>query len=602
MMNQNSTNPTDAASQPIPPPATDEEKLKLPTEVPADVPVEEEFEEETPIELKPEIMRFVLSDHYLRSVESVKSEFKLNDEDSIFIDDLDRLVMAGDLDLESYLVALEDEFKNKIPDADRDRMYARLLAERFVPLNDALQPSAEEVAKAEGLQLPAGSYYRVYLKPLSFSGTATEVSETAGLSSAGGPLRDRLRNLILEKVKNKMVDAQIMETLTRGLDFGGLGLEKSLAVKVLAVLNDILSRAQIMSEEEYSAWLTEKIQPKATVQAGKPQRPPSPEDAEIEAIKQDMHLPAAGVKGASEQAVDAIVTQLGPLALDEYLTDRLRNAVSSRLRDVRSEIEFRQLLARSRKVGGLELDEAKVNEVAGQVEQGYQKFHTNIAGEEKQKIEVQLAEQKQKIEERRGREAQERAAWFEEKIKSRSSGEAQALQGLNRLRSLETREAAKEQEKFGPMLEVPAEGQSTVKVSSATVKLEQTQAAAPSSLDSITPATKSSAPKLVGLVGELGSMNMEEFRRLDREPATAAQKILQKIQTLAQESLEKRLDGIKSFRASPLQTTYVSLMGESFRTGKPVLDLAAAKRQSGENTLSPDEVRALLQINSQLNV
>ena len=152
------------------------------------------------------------------------------------------------------------------------------------------------------------------------------------------------------------------------------------------------------------------------------------------------------------------------------------------------------------------------------------------------------------------------------------------------------------------MLEVPAEGQSTVKLSSATIELEQAQAAASASLDSITPAVKSSAPKLVGLAGELGNMTMEEFRRLDRDPAAAAQKILQKIQTLAQESLEKRLDGIKSFRASPLQTTYVSLLGESFRTGKPVLDLAAAKRQGGENTLSPEEVRALLKINSQLNV
>ena len=448
MMNPN---PINSASQPTPSPAPAEEELKLPVVAPAadDAPVEEEaVEEETPVELKPEIMRFVLSDHYLHSVDSVKSEFKLNDDDAIFIDDLDRLVMAGDLDLESYLVALEDEFKNKISDAERDRMYARLLAERFVPLNDAIQPSAEEVAKAEGLKLPAGSYYRVYLKPLSFSGAATEVSETAGLSSAGGQLRDRLRNLILEKVKNKMVDAQAMETLTRGLDFGGLGLEKSLAAKVMAVLNDILSRAQIMSEEEYSAWLTEKIQPKATVQAGKPQRPPSPEDVEIEAIKQDMHVPAAGVKDASEQAVEAIAAKLGSLALDEYLTGRLRNAISSRLRDVRSEIEFRQLLARSRKVGGLELDAEKIDAVAGQVEAGYKEFHTHIAGEEKQKIEVQLAEQKRKIEERRGREAQERATWFEEKIRTQRSGQTQALQALSRLKNLEAREAIKEQEKF----------------------------------------------------------------------------------------------------------------------------------------------------------
>lgn len=607
-MNQNASVGLPAPAPVSAPAAQDKEEVRPAQALPASEPapsvagpaaaVLEEVEEELPIELKPEIMRFVLSDRYLNSVESVKQGFKLNDEDSIFIDDLDRLVMAGDLDLESYLAALEDEFLNKIPETDRDRLYARLLAERFVPLGDAIQPTAAEVAKAEGLNLPAALYYRVYLKPLSYSGAATEISESAGISSAGGPLRDRLRGLIAERVKNKMADAQAMETLTRGLDFGGLGLEKNAAVKVMAALNDILSRARIITEDEYSVWLTEQTQPQTTVQAAKPQRPPTLEEAEIEKIKKDMSLPAAEAKGVLDQAVDAIINQVGPQALDEYLTSRLRNAISSRLRDVRSEIEFRQLLARSRKVGGLELDEAKTDEIARRVEAGYREFHNHVAGEEKQKIEVQLAEQKQKIEERRGREARERAVWFEEKIKTRRAGETQALQALSRLKTLEARETAKEEEKFGPLVEAQTEGQPTVKISSATAELDQIQAAASPALDSI----KSAAPKLMGLVGELGSLTMNEFRRLDQDPAKAAQKIMQKIQTLAQESLEKRLDGIKSFKASPLQTAYVSLVSESFRAGKPVLELAAEKRKSGENTLSPEEVRALVQISSQLNV
>ncbi|MBU1032823.1 MAG: hypothetical protein ABII13_04155 [Patescibacteria group bacterium] len=563
--------------------------------------VTEDTTEEVTVELEPAVMRFVLSDHYTDSVNAVKTNFKLTDEDAMFIDDLDRLVMGGQLDLESYLVALEDEFAQKMKDDERDRMYSQLLSERFVPLGDLIVPTAEEVAKAEGLTLPSTPHYRVYTKPLSYSGVTSEVAETAGVSLTGGPLRERLRALVAGKAKGDVVDAQILETLTRGSDFGGLGLDKAGASKILVAMQDILKRVKVMTEDEYSAWLSRGAEmPKKVT------RPPTDEEMEIDAIKKEMLPPKPEVKSVSEQAVEATLERITYKPKGDYLIKRMRNAVSSRLRDVRSSIEFKQLLTRSSKVGGLDMSPEDAEQVVKQVETCYQEFHQSVVTEEKRKIEVQLSEQKQKIEDRRKQEAEEHATWFEEKIRARRAGETQAAEVLGKLRKLETKEKTAEEAKFGPMVASSESGSRKleagskkapdgIKVSKASAEL--TKEVAPISVDVVRQGT---GPRLMGLAGELGSITMDEFRRIDKNPEQAAQKLMQKIEILGQESPDKRMEGIKLFKASPLHSTYVSLVGESFRAGKPVFALADEKRKAGENTLSPDEIKAIIQLNSKL--
>lgn len=573
---------------------------------------------EVTVELDSAMLEFIFSSRYQASLDTVKRLYNFNDQDTVFISDLDRLVMAGQLDLEGYLVALEDRFAASLSQAQRDKLYAQLLAERFVPLGDKLSPSAIEVARTEGLTLPPTPHFQLYFKPLTYSGAATEVASMAGFSTLGGPIRERLRELLISKLKGIRTDAQVVEMLGRGLDFGGLGLDKRMADQALLAMNDILKRAKLLSEDEYANWLADEARknaaPAPVASSASSSVPLTEEDQEIARIQSRMPQPLIDLSSTLAQAVETTLQRLSYRPTDDYLARRLRNVISSRLRDVRSALELKQLLMRDIKVGGVGLSSTEAEQVAKQIEAAYQEFRTPIAHEEKTKIEQQLEEQKKKVEERRRQEAEEHAKWFEEKIRARKAGEMEkneAIQGMRRSLSvaslaspIDIKEKQAETAKFGPLIPAsssvnpfPQPQTAGVKVSPATFELAQTTSASRPRMDGVTYA----GPQLVGLVGELKSLTVPEFRRLSRQPQEAAKKIQQKIETLAQESFEKRIEGIRALQGSPLQEAYMALVGESFRTAKPVGVLAEEKRAAGQDSLSSDEIGAIIQLNSALH-
>ncbi len=514
-------------------------------------------------------------------------------------------------------------------------MESKLLAERFAPFGDALKPSAIEAAKTAELVLPSIPHYQVYTKPLTFSGAATEVAATAGFSLIGGPLRERLRELIVSKVKGVRVDSQVLETLSRSADFGGLGLDKSTAEKTLAAMKDILSRATVISEDEYGSWLSKEASGKAKVEDGmlNIEGGKTAEEEEIEAIQAKM--PGVSPKAATEleAALEATFARVAYRPPSEYLTNRLRNAISSRLRDVRSAEELRQLFRRDTKVGGLSLDQAQSEAIAKTVEESYKEFHDRITSEEKNKIDRQLSEQQRKIEERRRREAEEHAKWYEERVRQRKDEEVKQKTATEEFRQsfarapvtpLERKERRIEMEKYGElvpapasrmtqpfdgsMLQSPVKTESTgVSVSKATVEISKTAASVRPTVDAVRHAAepskteKKAGPQLYGLIGELGSLSIAEFRRLAKSPEEAVKKISQKIEILGQESFEKRLEGIRAYQQSPFQASYVALVAESFRRAKPVAELAEEKRAAGGDALSPDEIAAIVSFNSTLH-
>ena len=96
-------------------------------------------------------------------------------------------------------------------------------------------------------------------------------------------------------------------------------------------------------------------------------------------------------------------------------------------------------------------------------------------------------------------------------------------------------------------------------------------------------------------------MTLTEFRRLAKDPEVAAQKIKQRIDTLAQESFERKVEGIAAWQSCPLQSSYMTLVSDSFRLGKPVVQLAEDKRKAGENVPSPAEISAIISLNSKLH-
>ena len=280
-----------------------------------------------------------------------------------------------------------------------------------------------------------------------------------------------------------------------------------------------------------------------------------------------------------------------------------------------------QILQRDVKVGGLGLSVEEMGILGASIEAGYVKFHAPIMEEEKKKQVEQFAIQAQKIEERKKKEAEEHAKWFQERIAARKAEEVATAAAATDLKKffalpLELKQEKVETERFGKMVGAVEAGtkvivgpmnekkensgqpaaRAEVKISAQTVEIRAAAPAKPRIDDVARPAAR-----LTGPIQELQNMSLPEFRRLSKDPDEAARKILEKIETLAKESFERRAEGVQSWQSCALQRSYVSLVGAAFAAGKPVGVLAEEKHAADANILSPAEISSILSLNSQLH-
>ena len=175
---------------------------------------------------------------------------------------------------------------------------------------------------------------------------------------------------------------------------------------------------------------------------------------------------------------------------------------------------------------------------------------------------------------------------------------------------MDVKEKRVETEKYGELVPAPAAfvtpstsaipavpAPSAIKVSKATADMAAVPAAPKPRMEDV----KSAAPRLMGPVQELKALTLSEFRRLAKEPEQAAEKIMEKIDTLGQESFERRVEGIKAWQQSGIEQSYMALISESFRLGKSIAALAEEKRAQGEDVPSSAELAAIISLNSKLH-
>ena len=571
-------------------------------------------------DLSNEAIAFLTSKYYASVTEDVAKKFDLSADDLTFLNEMDHLVLGKSLTLKEYVAALRSEFP-QMDAKKKEELLARLIAERFMPWGDALVPSAQTVSREEKIYFPSVPYYAVYTKPLTYGGAAGEVARMAEINIQGA-VRERLRDLIMSKVKGIRIDAQIEEQLARPADFGGLGLTKEQAGAAMDAVNDILKRAKVMTEDDYSVWLAGDMRAKAEVrEPGTGNREPDEDGEEIAAIKGKMPQPVRDTASVLALSTETILKRLSSKPADEYLLKRLENIVSTRLRDVRSRNEVLMKLMRDAKVGGVGLERKDAEKVSEQIEEGYKEFHGIIGQEEKEKLGVQLKDQERKILERKKREAEEHARWFEEKVKVKSLADeeqkkmvekmriiAQGLTTPIQIHPIDVKEEKKEKAAFGELVPVKPSPpvppptpafKPVVKVSAETAKAAEATAVQPRPrMDDV----QVVHPRLSGPVQEIADITLATFRRLGKTPADAAKRMLQKVELLAQESFERRVQAIQAWQGSALQKAYVSLVAEAFGSGTPVNALVEKKRAAGENVMTSEELAAIVELNGKLRL
>ncbi|MFA6099965.1 MAG: hypothetical protein WC750_03750 [Patescibacteria group bacterium] len=552
------------------------------------------------------------------------ADYKLS-EDSFF-ESFDAPVLDSIMGLATFNQAItkvgQFVVQAKLDPEDQKKIIVQLIEHVYWPIRDLFDKELLDFVREEQVDTSIWPQKRVLYKPISYAGAVSELINRLSLHSAGQQMRDRLRDLLVSFAKGVRVADQIKEIMLRQTDLGGLGFDQRMTDLALSAIRELTQTVQIMDEQTYSDYLAEEMKSSAVGQDDKGRERTIKDagqevDDQIENIK--AKLPATP-KAVTEldKAVSAIWERIPNKPQDEYLVNRLRNVISSRLRDVRNSGELLGLLQRDSKVGGMGLDKAAADEMAKVIETSYEEFRSKIESEEHGKLETQLTEQRKKIEEKRKKEAEEHALWYEEKIKKRQSADSERQQLTQALKKgfesraihpIDLKNAAIEKKQYGEL--VPAGQHLTLNIQHSisdqekgrgtTVRVSAVTAAMARQPTLRVDGVQPSALKLHGLAEEIGGMTLSGFRRLGKTPKDAAAKITQRFDTLGEESFEQKVSAVKAWQTSPISKMYLDLVTQSFKSGKPIAELAEERRKAGEDSLTRDEIEALINLNNTLH-
>lgn len=105
---------------------------------------------------------------------------------------------------------------------------------------------------------------------------------------------------------------------------------------------------------------------------------------------------------------------------------------------------------------------------------------------------------------------------------------------------------------------------------------------------------------LTGPVKELQSMDLINFRRLGNSATERADKILDKINLLEQDSYTKQAQGVAGWRNSSIYRQYLELGAESMVSGQEVAALIEQYKSQNKETLDLEEFSAISDLNKKL--
>lgn len=473
-----------------------------------------------------------------------------------------------------FLKTSRGEFTNRIRSMAGDRkaedVERTVLQWVVLPLGDLVVWDIESRLTDLGVpQSEIQAVSRVSLRPVSYGSAVRRIASLAKISLLGEETVTRLRDVLISYIKGVRNEEQVMDILQRPQVEGGMGFAKQQAAAFVDQMKSFLTTTQVMSETAFADWLQNYQRESESEQALIASSVAKTGDKKTEGMIGEQR--ERKMDPVLEATVDECIKNINlQKPLEEFLMTRLRNLISSRLRDVRNREQILTMLQREEKVGGMGFDPAESERITLVIENTYKEKRAAVEQEAKGKIVQIQDEQKKKIEERKKRESEEHAAWYREKVLG-AKGE-QALR------------------------QIIVEGNKTPQAS-ASIRSAQSAPVA-QTMDGIRP----SGMRLSSLADELRSMDIEAYRRLSRDPQQAAEKVFQKLETLKRESFERWTEGVEAWRSSALQQQYLKLVTESFASGRPVAELVEEKRKNDPRLPSAEELGSIIALNGRIQL
>ncbi|MCX6740113.1 MAG: hypothetical protein NTZ49_02710 [Candidatus Parcubacteria bacterium] len=301
---------------------------------------------------------------------------------------------------------------------------------------------------------------------------------------------------------------------------------------------------------------------------------------------------------------------------DEIMTDRLVKLILSYLQDIRDEIEFKDSLLKSEKIGGVGLGlEAveKLLQILRIKKADWQKRGIDLKQQTVQPVsnvseqEIDVAAKPKKSFDLLEQIAPKQETNIEDLLKERGLSLGKTAAPLRQAQPDLVEEIMEEEDFLQSQKELPAP-QANTQAPLASPAITR----APEPIQPVMPVNQPMVkrnepksrpqfsdvkfePKLYGPVDELAALTLTDFRRLSKDPIQAVQKIADKLEILEGESVVKRSQGVLALKSSPLYKVYAEIMNKSLLEGKSFEQVI---KERGDLTLV--EFKAIMELNKSL--
>jgi len=318
---------------------------------------------------------------------------------------------------------------------------------------------------------------------------------------------------------------------------------------------------------------------------------------------------------------------------DDILLKRFTKVLESKLRDIRNSIETKEVLTRQKKVGGLELSEEIADKVIHSADREAKKLHQKeIIDQEGSKMktapepsEILMPKTKESVlapapppfVPRPGekKEIQEKPVSPEHIIKEEPKPAAPEPAVEMQQEPIQLEPESK------PILSIEKEEP----VHQEQIEKERPAAPEPSTADALYGMPAEEMPrrmniqaqtaddrpqvidikqpmKIVGPIDEIADIDLKEFRRLGQSPQEAADKIIEKVELLEENSWQVRMDGLNAWKQSPVHKLYVEIGRESIESNTAVEELIRKRREANKPYIALDEFFAINKLNDALAI
>lgn len=287
------------------------------------------------------------------------------------------------------------------------------------------------------------------------------------------------------------------------------------------------------------------------------------------------------------------------LQLDEITRRRFEKVVESRLVDVRDKLETRDILIRSQKIGGLGLEEAMAERIVAELERVVEEIHRRPRP--KLPVPPKPIPEKPKtvIQPKPVPPASVQAVVSKPAPKPIPPPAIKPIVQLTpampvkpvQISTIEKPKKAVAPPPWFRPSNIPPASLSPKPVAATRFAPKPVAAPQPSYQEMVTDVRAPS--KVMGPIEVLGSLTLEDFRRLGSDPEARAEKIENEIEALGRDSFSQKAAGLQAWRKSPTFQNYLQIGQMAMEKKQDLIDVIQLLKAQGKPTLMMDEFEAI---------